>query len=49
MAETGEGCLRTLIGFGPGAEPGDALTELSRLEVASESVGGAGDLYRARG
>ena len=49
VAETGEGCLRTLIGFGPGAERGDDLTELGRLDVASESVGGAGDLHGARG
>ena len=49
LAETGEGCLRTLIGFGPGAERGDDLTELGRLDVASESVGGAGDLHGARG
>ena len=30
VAETGEGCRRTLIGFGPGTEPRDDLTELSR-------------------
>ena len=49
MAETGEGCLRTSIVFGQEAEPSDDRTELSRLDVASESVGGAGDLHGARG
>ena len=29
VAEIGEGCLRTLIDFGPGMEPRDDLTELS--------------------
>ena len=48
VAETGEGCLRTLIGFGPGTEPRDDLTELSRLLVARESVAGVGDLHGAR-
>ena len=49
VAETGEGCLRTLICFGPGTEPRDDPTELSRLDVVSESVVDAADLLRARG
>ena len=49
VAETGEGCLRTLIGFGPGTEPPDDLTELNSLDVAWESVAGAGNLDGARG
>ena len=49
VAETGEGCLRTLIGFGPGTEPRDDLTELNSLDVAWESVAGAGNLHGARG
>ena len=49
MAETGEGCLRTLIGFGPGKEPRDDLTQLNSLDVAWESVAGAGNLHGARG
>ena len=47
MAETDAGCLR--IGFGPGTEPRDDLTELSSLDVAWESVAGAGNLDGARG
>ena len=49
MEETGLDFLRTLIGFGTGTEPCDDLTELSSLDVAWESVAGAGNLHGARG
>ena len=42
-------CLRTLIGFGPGTEPRDDMTELSSLDVAWESVAGAGNLQELVG
>ena len=39
LEETGEGCLRTLIGFGPEKERRDDLTELSHLYIARDLHG----------